>query len=497
MGRFYITTPIFYVNGDPHLGTAYAATCADAFARWHRLLGDEVHFLTGTDEHGLKIQQAAIAHGVSPQAWVDETAARFREAWAELELSYDDFIRTTEPRHHQTVQAFLGRIHERGYLYKDTYTGFYCVGCEAYFDETELLPGHRCPIHGTEVTEMSEENYFFRLSAFEEELKQLYASGRIVVHPESRRHELDGFLHQGLRDISITRSSITWGVPVPWDPSHVFYVWYDALVNYLTAIDYGRDDATFARWWPHVHHLLGKDIIRFHGIWWPAMCLAAGIDPPGHLLVTGWLLSGGEKMSKSLGNQISPLEVTRALSADALRYYLLQATGFGADGDVSREQLVAVYNGDLANDLGNLVSRTLALVVSKLGGEAPPAPPAVGDLAPLADLFDQAVLAWGDFRPQAALGAAMEMVRATNALLERVEPWRREAGDPEVAWVLGASREILRLVALLMLPATPAAAATILANLGHPGHHELRWTEGGASTRLERRPPVFPRAEVA
>jgi len=311
LSRFYVTTPIFYVNGDPHLGTAYAATCADAFARWHRLVGDEVFFLTGTDEHGLKIQQTAAAHGVSPQAWVDETAERFRQAWAELELSYDDFIRTTEPRHHEAVQAFLGIIYERGYLYKDVYSGFYCVSCEAYFDESELLEGHRCPIHKREVSEMSEENYFFRLSAFKEELRRLYDDGRIVVHPESRRHEIEGLLEQGLKDISVTRTSVSWGVQVPWDPAHVFYVWYDALVNYLTAIGYGKDEARFAAWWPYVHHLLGKDIIRFHGVWWPAMCLAAGIEPPGHLLVTGWLLSGGEKMSKSLGNQISPLEVTR------------------------------------------------------------------------------------------------------------------------------------------------------------------------------------------
>jgi methionyl-tRNA synthetase len=496
LSRFYVTTPIFYVNGDPHLGTAYAATCADAFARWHRLVGDEVFFLTGTDEHGLKIQQTAAAHGVSPQAWVDETAERFRQAWAELELSYDDFIRTTEPRHHEAVQAFLGIIYERGYLYKDVYSGFYCVSCEAYFDESELLEGHRCPIHKREVSEMSEENYFFRLSAFEEELRRLYDDGRIVVHPESRRHEIEGLLEQGLKDISVTRTSVSWGVQVPWDPAHVFYVWYDALVNYLTAIGYGKDEARFAAWWPYVHHLLGKDIIRFHGVWWPAMCLAAGIEPPGHLLVTGWLLSGGEKMSKSLGNQISPLEVTRSLSADALRYYLLQATGFGADGDVSREQLVAVYNGDLANDLGNLVSRTLALVVSKLGGRAPAAPSPVGELAPLPRLVEEAAAAWSEFRPQAALAAAMEMVRAANALLERVEPWRRQGSDPEVGWVLGASREVLRLVALLLSPAIPRAAEMILGHLGHGGHRVLVWTEGGDGTELVRQPPVFPRVEA-
>lgn len=493
MSRFYITTPIFYVNGDPHLGTAYAAINADAFARWHRLLGDEVLFLTGTDEHGLKIQQSAEEHQISPQAWVDQTATRFVGAWKELAISFDDFIRTTQDRHHQTVQKFLTAIYENGFIEKGYYVGLYCVACEAYYEESELLDGNRCPVHERPVSEMSEENYFFKLSAFTDKLIALYESGKIQVTPEFRVNEVLGFLRQGLKDISITRTSITWGVQVPWDDQHVFYVWYDALINYLTAIGYGEDDSRFADWWPAVHHLLGKDIIRFHAVWWPAMCLAAGIEPPSQLLVSGWLLVDGAKMSKSSHNQIDPLSVVRELSSDALRYYLLSATSFGSDGDVSLERLRATYNADLANDLGNLVSRTVALIVQKLGGRTPPVPALDERIDRLQAMWLEGVAAWNEFRPNAALGAAMEMVRFSNSLLEQYEPWRQPVDDPASVWCLGVVREALRLVAALLMPAVPDASAGVLARLGWRELGPLEWITGGEVCELARAEPLFPR----
>jgi len=279
VARFYLTTPIYYVTDPPHLGTAYSTVNADAITRWHRLCGDDVRFLTGTDEHGQKVADAAEEHGVSPQEWADRTSARFVEAWANLDVAYDDFLRTSEDRHRQTVQAFLTKVYENGHIYKGTYHGLYCVSCEDYYTEDELVDG-RCPIHGRPVVEMAEENWFFRLSAFQDRLELWYADAPEAVGPPTKRNEALSFIKGGLRDISITRSSLRWGIEVPWDTAQVFYVWYDALINYLTAVGYGRDDDEVATWWPAVHHLIGKEILRFHCVWWPAMCMAAGVDPP-------------------------------------------------------------------------------------------------------------------------------------------------------------------------------------------------------------------------
>ncbi len=494
MANFYITTPIYYVNGDPHLGTAYAEINADAFARWHRLLGDQVRFVTGTDEHGLKIAQAAAEHGVTPQEWVDRTSERFRGAWGKLDISFDDFIRTTEPRHVSTVQEFLSEIYRRGYIYKDLYVGLYCISCEAYYQESELVDGKDCPVHGRPVTEMSEENYFFALSKFNDRLIEFYENNPGAITPETRLHEVLGFLRQGLTDISITRSSIDWGVSVPWDEQHVFYVWYDALINYLTAVGYGDGSGAFEQWWPSVHHLLGKDILRFHAVWWPAMCMAAGIDPPAHFLVTGWMLVNGEKMSKSLGNQIDPMAVASDLSSDALRYYLLRANGFGLDGDVSLESLYRVYNADLANDLGNLVSRVVALSIQKGGGRAPAVPEIGSDPLGAKPLLEGSIAAWNAFRPMDAIDHAMAIVRAGNSLLERAEPWRRPEGDAESLDALGRVREGLRLAAVLLSPAIPKASLEIFVRLGFGGAGELRWTAEAGGATLEKRPPLFPRA---
>ncbi len=356
MARFFLTTPIYYVNDAPHIGHAYTTVVADGLARWHRLLGDDVFFLTGTDEHGLKVAQAAEANGVTPKERADATSVRFVEAWRQLDIAYDDFIRTTEPRHHVAVQRFLQAVNDNGHIELGTYEGLYCVRCEAYYTEAELVDG-KCPIHGTPVELVKEENYFFKLSTFQQALLDWYEANPHAVQPESKRNEALGFIRQGLQDISITRTSLKWGVPVPWDDRHVFYVWYDALINYVTAIGYGEDPDRFTYWWPAVHHLIGKEIIRFHCVWWPAMCMAAGIDPPAHLFVHGWLLVGGEKMSKTSLNQIAPTELVADFGVDAVRYHLLRDTPLGPDGEFSYEGMVARYNADLANNLGNLASR--------------------------------------------------------------------------------------------------------------------------------------------
>lgn len=498
VSRFFVTTPIYYVNDVPHLGHAYTMVAADSLARWNRLVGKEVFFLTGTDEHGLKIAQAAAENNMSPKEWTDYLSPRFQNAWRKLDISYDDFIRTTEPRHYETVQAFLQAVYDNGYIYKDVYVGLYCVSCEAYYQESELAEGN-CPIHFRAVELMEEENYFFKLSAFEDRLLQWYEDFPEAVRPSAKRNEALGFIRQGLQDISITRTSIDWGVPVPWDSGHVFYVWYDALINYLTAIDYGRDPERVAKWWPFVHHIIGKDIIRFHCVWWPAMCMAAGIDPPANFFVHGWLLVGGAKMAKSAGNKVDPLELVEDFGLDAVRYYLLRETTFGSDGDFTYETLTARYNSDLANNLGNLLQRVTTVVANKLGGVAPRP---VGDstLGEFAKgTLSRAVEAWEALAPQAALEAIWSLIHETNSRLEEVAPWKLETG-PELSNVLGDALEILRLVSIGAFPVMPDATTEVWRRIGldgSPGDQDARsalnWGLYKTTKTIEKGEPLFPR----
>ena len=502
VSRFYITTPIYYVNDAPHVGHAYTTVNADALARWHRLTGDDVFFLTGTDEHGQKVARAAEEHGVSPKEWTDRLAPRFASAWADLDIANDDFIRTTEARHQHAVQKFLTRIYENGWIVKDTYRGLYCVPCEQYYAEDELLEDRLCPVHRIPVEELEEENYFFRLSAFEDRLIAWYEANPGAVVPESKRNEALSFIRGGLRDISITRTSIDWGVAVPWDEKHVFYVWYDALINYLTAIGYGEDEARFEAWWPAVHHLIGKEIIRFHCVWWPAMCMAAGIDPPAHVQVHGWLLVGGEKMSKSSLNQISPAELTADYGIDPVRYHLLRDTPLGTDGDFSAEGITSRYNADLANNLGNLLSRVTTVVGSKCDGVGP-APDADSRLAGVAaTTLAEATEAWDAGLPHLGLEATWRLIRETNAELETAEPWKSEPG-PAVDAVLGSALEVLRLVAILIVPAMPSTAEEIWHRIGLEGSPaDLRLQGAGAwggypgGLAVEKGPPRFPRRKA-
>ena len=499
MPRFYVTTPIYYVNDVPHVGHAYTMVHADAEARWHRLLGDEVFFLTGTDEHGEKVARIAAENGVAPKDWVDSMSQRFVLSWLGLDISYDDFIRTTEPRHHRAVQSFLGKIHDNGFTELGVYRGWYCVACEDYKKESELVDGNCCPIHNRPVELLEEENYFFKLSAFGDRLLEWYDANPDAVLPASKRNEALGIIKGGLEDISITRTSTRWGVEVPWDTKHVFYVWYDALVNYLTAIGYGADQARFDAWWPAVHHLLGKDILRFHCVWWPAMCMAAGIDPPAHLWVHGWLLASGEKMSKSKTNQIAPSDVSDDFGVDSLRYFLLRDTTFGLDGDFSYEGLTARYNADLANNLGNLVARVAAVVASKCAGVGPAPDPSSRLQTVAAAALEDTTRAWAAAQPNVALEATWRIIHETNAELEAAEPWKADPG-PATDAVLGSALEALRIVALLASPAIPRTSAEIWRRLGLDGRPEDRrvpddakWGGYPGGLPVERGAPLFPR----
>ena len=354
----YITTPIYYVTDSPHIGHAYTTVIGDALARYYRLAGGDARYLTGTDEHGLKVARAADELGVTPQQLVDDVSTRYREAWSLLEISNDDFIRTTEARHVGGAQAFLQTLYDNGDVYLDRYEGLYCVSCEDYYKEEDLLEGGLCPIHQRPVETYSEENYFFRLSKYGDALLAHIDANPDFVYPRTRRNEVVGFINQGLEDFSISRASLDWGIPIPWDDSQVIYVWVEALMNYATAVGYGQDDEMFDTWWPAVH-LVGKDILRFHAVIWPAMLMAAGVAPPQQVAAHGWLLVGGEKMSKTTFNQIAPAELVETFGVDGYRYHFLRDVTFGSDGNFSWEGMVDRYNADLANDLGNLANRVL------------------------------------------------------------------------------------------------------------------------------------------
>jgi methionyl-tRNA synthetase len=500
--RYYVTTPIYYVNDAPHIGHAYTTVIADALARWHRLLGDNTFFLTGTDEHGLKIQRAAEANGISPKEMADRTSERFRETWKLLDISNDDFIRTTEPRHYTAVQAFLQRVHDNGHIELGIYEGLYCVSCEAYYTPAELVDG-LCPIHLRPVERVKEENYFFKLSRFQQPLLDWYAAHPDFVRPESKRNEALGFIRGGLDDFSISRTSISWGVPLPWDPAHVTYVWYDALINYVTAIGYGQDDERFATWWPAVHHLIGKDILRFHCVYWPAMLMAAGIDPPVDISVHGYLTVGGEKMSKTAFNQIAPADLVDDFGVDGFRYHFLRDNAFGPDGEFSYERMVERYNSDLANNFGNLLSRVATVVWRKCGGSGP-APRSDSPLAPVAaEAYAAAAAAWADVQPAGALEATWRLIRETNSFLEANEPWKMDPG-PEVDAVLGDALEALRIVSVLASPAIPTTAQEAWTRIGLPGSvfdqrlpDAANWGGYPGGVPVAKGAPLFPRLPAA
>lgn len=493
----YLTTPIYYVNDIPHVGHAYTTVTTDALARWHRLQGDDVRFLTGTDEHGLKVQQAAQERGIDPLSWADQTSARFRAAWDGLDISYDDFIRTTEARHHRTVQDIVQRCHDRGDIELRTYRGLYSVADEAYVSEDEVAG---LEAQGRPVIEMEEENYFFLLSRYEDRLVEWLSSDAQPVRPVSKRNEALGFIRQGLQDFSISRTSIDWGVPIPWDDSHVAYVWFDALNNYVTAAGWGEDE--FAHWWP-ARHVIGKDILRFHCVYWPAMLMSAGLEPPRNVHVHGFLLVGGEKMSKTRLNAIAPADLAAEFGVDGLRYHLLRDQQFGPDGEFSHEAMVARYNADLANNLGNLLARTSTLVHKKCGGIGP-APRADSPLAAVAaEVVARAAAAWAAVAPSEALAATWELIREANSLLEDTEPWKLEPG-PEVDGALGDALEVLRIVAVLASPALTRASQEIWRRIGLDGDITAQrlpaagaWGGYPGGVTVDKGSPLFPRLDAS
>jgi len=499
--KFSATTPIYYVNAKPHLGHAYTTIVADAVSRWHRLLGEEVHLLTGTDEHGLKIQQAADAAGVSPKEFADSIAPLFAQAWERLNITHDDFIRTTEPRHAAGVKKLLQACYDAGDIEADMYRGQYCVACEAYFIEEELVDG-KCPIHMKETTYVEEENYFFRLSRFEDRLLKWYEDHPNAITPGFRMNEVIGFIKGGLHDFSVSRKTLTWGIPLPWDPSHVAYVWFDALANYITAVGYGTDEKAFAENWPVDYHFIGKDIIRFHCVYWPAMLMSAGIEPPKGWAVGGWLLVDGEKMSKTTGNVVNPLDLIDVVGVDGFRYYVLAETTYGNDGDFSDEGLIKRFNSDLANNLGNLAARVATVVEKKCGGVGP----ASSANSPLAEIAATAVAetsqAWAAVQPSKALEATWKLIGATNSYLEDNEPWKMEPGDA-VNTVMGDALEALRIITILANPALPTTTQEIWNRIGLTGNitdlrinADTKWGQYTGGTHVVKGQPLFPRLTV-
>ncbi|MEW6059875.1 MAG: methionine--tRNA ligase [Actinomycetota bacterium] len=511
MGRdvFYITTPIYYPNDVPHIGHAYDAVATDVIARYHRLAGQEVFHLTGTDEHGLKLQRAAESAGVDPQRWVDEMEPRWREVWARLDIRYDDYIRTTEPRHEAAVTKLLGAVYENGRddIYLGQYEGLYCVACEAYFSEDDLADG-KCPIHDRPVERMKEENYFFRLSAYRDRLLQHYEANPLAVQPEARRNEVLSTIRGGLQDFSISRTSFRWGVPIPWDPAHITYVWFDALTNYVTAAGYADDPERFSRVWPADIHMIGKDILRFHAVYWPAMLMAGGVEPPTQVWAHGFLTVGGQKMSKTNATGIHPFELLDHFGVDSYRYYFMREIQFGQDGVFSWESMVDRHNADLANGLGNLASRVLAMLGSFFGGAVPEAAMDGAE----ADLPAVTADAARRFREQMnaaaisqALAAVWEIVARANVYLVEREPWKLAKDDArrdELASVLYAAAETLRILAVLISPIMPGAAERLWEQLGIPeplGSVHLPeaagWGRLAPGTRATKGESLFPRLD--
>jgi methionyl-tRNA synthetase len=498
---FYVTTPIYYVNAAPHLGHAYTTIAADVMARHHRQRAEDVFFLTGTDEHGEPVADAAHALGVEPQALADRNAERFRALAPRIGASNDFFIRTTDPQHEACVQAVLTQVNDNGFVYEGTYEGWYCPRCADFKADNEIDPGNRCQIHHIELTREQEENYFFKLSAFQQQLERLYAEREDFVSPRTRYNEALSFIRSGLRDVPLTRHKLTWGVRVPWDPEHVFYVWFDALLNYYSALSYAREADLTARFWPANYHLIGKDILRFHAVYWPALLMAAEIELPRHIFVHGYLLMEGEKMSKSLGNVLDPFEVIERFGADALRFYVLREVSFGQDGSVSTGSFELRYEKELANELGNLASRTLAMIGRYRDWRLTPgAHDAALDVdfsglpERVAALLDRAELTL-------ALDEIWQRVRRLNRYVEEQAPWRL-AREEELAAqldrVLRSLAEGLRSVSVLLWPYMPATTERLLAALGAPDLSLTGAALGaGAIEHVSQIEPLFPKAAGA
>lgn len=503
MNTFYITTPIYYVNDIPHIGHAYTTIACDTIARYKHMKGFDTKFLTGTDEHGLKIQTAAAIHNTTPQEFVDRIHTAFRDLCYTLNASNDDFIRTTETRHIRVVQDIFSRLMKSGDIYKGTYSGYYCVSCETYVPENAMGENHTCPDCGRPLTVMEEESYFFRASKYVPQLIEYYEKNPRGVMPKIRYNEIMSFLKSGVRDQSVSRTSLKWGIPVPGDEKHVIYVWFDALINYISALG-GLDTEDFRRYWPNVRHMVGKDIIRFHCVTWPLLLLALGVSLPVEIFAHGWWTVDGEKMSKSKGNVVDPAEMIREYGLDPFRYFLLREVPFGNDGDFSQRALVNRINSDLANDLGNLLNRTLKMICSYRNGIVPSGDES-SELSVMSVKTLEAVdAAMNDYAFDDALKAIWEFIGRANKYIDETMPWKLAKDDSQSAkldTVLMSLYEALRLTAMLIAPVMPSTSKRIWLQLGideEPVKSQIdmfRWGDGAGKTIGESE-VLFPRIDI-